>query len=156
MLTCAVRPNLPSPDRLGLVVVDHGSRRVESNTAHEQLVRDWAATREYCAVEPADMELAEPTISDAFTRCVEQGATTMVVAPYFLGPGRHWDRDIPTLAAEAAAAHPGVRWLVSAPLGPDPRLLDLLEARVAACAAHAEGTGDPCAQCTEREPCRYR
>ncbi len=69
------------------------------------------------------MELAEPSIATAFDRCVAGGATTVAVAPYFLGPGSHWDRDIPALAAAAAAGHPGVRWLVAAPLGPDPRLL---------------------------------
>ena len=48
--------------------------------------------------------LAHPEqFADAFARCVDQGATTVIVAPYFLGPGRHWDRDIPALAAQAAA-----------------------------------------------------
>jgi len=146
---------IPSTAAVGLVVVDHGSRRVESNTAHEQLVRAWAGTREYAAVEPAHMELAEPTIADAFARCVAQGATTVVVAPYFLGPGRHWDQDIPALAAAAAADHPGVRHLVSAPLGPDPRLLDLLEERVEECAARADGSTGPCDRCRATGPCRF-
>ena len=35
-------------------------------------------------VEPAHMELAEPSIATAFARCVERGATTVVVFPYFL------------------------------------------------------------------------
>jgi len=26
----------------------------------------------------------------AFDRCVARGATTVVVSPYFLSPGRHW------------------------------------------------------------------
>lgn len=146
---------LLSPETVGLVVVDHGSRRVESNIAHEEAVRAWATTRPYAAVEPAHMELAEPTIADAFARCVAAGATTVVVAPYFLGPGRHWDRDIPALAAEAAAAHPGVRHLVSAPLGPDPRLLDLLETRFEECAARAEGTTGPCDRCRDTAPCQF-
>ena len=74
----------------------------------------------YPIVEAAHMELAEPSIGTAFDRCVAAGAATVVLAPYFLGPGNHWDRDIPALAAEAAARHPGTRWLVSAPLGPHP------------------------------------
>ena len=58
-------------------------------------------------VQPAHMELAEPSIATAFDACVAAGATTVVVAPYFLGPGRHWDSDIPALAAAAAAVIPG-------------------------------------------------
>lgn len=42
-------------------------------------------------------ELADPTISDAFDRCVEQGATRIIISPYFLFPGRHWDKvSLPT------------------------------------------------------------
>lgn len=143
-------------DRVGLVVVDHGSRRSESNVAQEWLVRAWGATRPYVAVEPAHMELAEPTIGDAFDACVAAGASMVVVAPYFLGPGRHWDRDIPDLAAEAAARHAGVRHLVTAPLGPDMQLLDLLETRVRACADHIAGAGPACALCAGTDRCRIR
>ena len=35
------------------------------------------------------MELAEPSIEQAFDKCVAQGATFVVVHPYFLAPGRH-------------------------------------------------------------------
>ena len=41
-------------------------------------------------VELAHMEIAEPSIDVAFTRCVEQGATIVAVSPFFLSPGRHW------------------------------------------------------------------
>jgi sirohydrochlorin ferrochelatase len=53
----------------------------------------------------------------AFDKCVAQGATTVVVSPYFLSPGRHWAQDIPALTEAAAAKHPGVQYLVSAPIG---------------------------------------
>lgn len=149
-----MRMTTDSPSAVGLVVVDHGSRRTESNLAHERSVRSWTRSGDYVAVEPAHMELAEPSIADAFARCVEQGATTVIVAPYFLGPGRHWDRDIPALATEAAAGHPGVRFLVSAPLGPDPRLLDLLEERVTVCTARASGASVTCDRC-DGHRCRF-
>ena len=102
------------------------------------------------------MELAEPSIGTAFDRCVAAGATTVVVAPYFLGPGSHWDRDIPALAAEAAAGHPGVRWLVAAPLGPDRLLLDIVDRRVAHCLAHAAGRSEECAACAGTGRCVLR
>jgi sirohydrochlorin ferrochelatase len=127
----------PSPDarpdreRIAIVLVDHGSRVPESN---DQLLAVAAAYRRHSGrpiVEPAHMELAEPSIAAAFARCVERGATLVVVCPYFLAPGKHWSEDIPRLAAEAAKPYPAVRHVVAAPLGLDALMLDLIEKRIA-------------------------
>ncbi len=75
-------------------------------------------------VEPAHMEIAEPTIADGFARCVEQGATTVVVHPFMLAPGRHVTEDLPRLVAEAAARHQGVRFSMAAPLGSHSGVID--------------------------------
>jgi sirohydrochlorin ferrochelatase len=80
------------------------------------------------------MELAEPTIAAAYARCVERGATRVIVCPFFLGPGKHWTTDIPGLAAEAAARHPQTTFRVAHTLGVDDLILDLLAKRVAQCA----------------------
>jgi sirohydrochlorin ferrochelatase len=141
---------------LAVIVVDHGSRRSEANESLESFVRSCGHRLAYPIVEPAHMELAEPSIATAFDRCVEAGAATVVVAPYFLGPGSHWDRDIPELAAAAAARHPDVRWLVAAPLGPDPRLMDLLGDRVTHCLEHVAGTAASCPSCTGTTGCSLR
>ena len=77
------------------------------------------------------MELAEPSIATAFARCVEQGATLVVVVPYFLAPGKHWHEDIPRLAAEAAAPHAGVDMSVAPPLGLHPLMLEVIDERIA-------------------------
>jgi sirohydrochlorin ferrochelatase len=125
--------------RTGIVIVDHGSRRLESNRRHEAFVEGWRARARYAVVEPAHMELAEPSISTAFDACVAAGATTVVIAPFFLWPGNHWDRDIPALAAEASARHPDVDYLVAAPLGPHPLLIDIVDERIRHCIAHSSG-----------------
>ena len=141
---------------VAVIVVDHGTRRAEANTGFEAFVRASSGQLPYSVVEPAHMELAEPSIATAFDRCVAAGAGTIAIAPYFLGPGNHWDRDIPALAEAAAAGHPGVRWLVAAPLGPDPRLLDLAGQRLAHCLAHVDGHTDECAACVGTDRCTLR
>ena len=78
-------------DAVGLVVVDHGSRRPEANRSHEEFVRAWPARGAVRTVQAAHMELSEPSLATAFDACVAAGATTVVIAPYFLGPGQHWD-----------------------------------------------------------------
>jgi sirohydrochlorin ferrochelatase len=140
----------------GIIIVDHGSRRDEANRRHESFVREWRGRGGYDIVEPAHMELAEPSIADAFDACVVAGATTVVVVPYFLWPGRHWDQDIPALAAEAAARHPGVSHLVAAPLGPHPLLATIVEQRIEHCLAHVAGEGPECEACVGSGRCRLR
>jgi hypothetical protein len=125
-----------APDRrVGIVIVDHGSRRAESNTMLETVARLFAErfAARHEIVEPAHMEMAEPSIATAFDRCVARGATHVMVCPFFLGPGKHWTQDIPGLTADAAKAHPGATYHVSMPLGIDDLILDLLEKRVNGC-----------------------
>ena len=143
-------------ERVGVVVVDHGSRRPEANRWHEEFVRGFPGEGEYATVEPAHMEIAEPSIATAFAACVAAGAATVVVVPYFLWPGSHWSEDIPALAAEAASAHPGVRYLVAAPLGPHPALAGIVEGRVAHCLAHAAGEAPECEVCAGTGGCAFR
>jgi sirohydrochlorin ferrochelatase len=115
-----------------IIIVDHGSRNAESNELLNVVAQQFAAqfARHYSIVEPAHMELAGPTIEQAFARCVARGAWRVVVCPYFLGPGKHWTVDIPRLVAAAALSHPGVEFEVTAPLGVDDLILKLLAKRI--------------------------
>jgi sirohydrochlorin ferrochelatase len=119
----------------GIIIVDHGSRREESNKLLEEIAALFARrfSERFDVVEPAHMELAEPSIGTAYDRCVKRGATRVVVCPFFLGPGKHWTADIPRLAAEAAAAHPNTEYHVTMPLGIDDLILELLAKRVGFC-----------------------
>jgi len=134
---------------LGVILVDHGSRREESNRLLVEVVRHFSESSGLPLVEPAHMELAEPSIATAFARCVERGAKTVVVFPYFLLPGRHWYEDIPRLTADAAKSHPGVEFLVTAPFGHHPLMFDVIGQRIARCLAHAQGDAAACDACDD-------
>ena len=122
----------------GIIIVDHGSRRDESNRMLEEIASLFAARFDeaYGIVEPAHMELAEPSIATAYARCVERGAARIVVAPFFLGPGKHWTQDIPRLTAEAAARFPNSTYHITPTLGIDDLILELLNKRVQGCVAN--------------------
>jgi sirohydrochlorin ferrochelatase len=130
---------LPTPDRLpeprnertGIVLVDHGSRRQASNRMLEEVAAAFEQQSRWAIVEPAHMELAEPSIATAFRRCVERGATYVVVFPYLLSPGRHWKEDIPRLAAEAAIPY-SVQHVVAEPFGVHPLMLEIIDERIEA------------------------
>jgi sirohydrochlorin ferrochelatase len=125
------QPSLPPRDRIGVIVVDHGSRRAESNELLLQVVALFRQHSGYAIVEPAHMELAEPSIATALDRCLARGAELVVVHPYFLLPGRHWQRDIPAIVAAAAEKHPGVRCKITPPLGLHPLMATIMSARIA-------------------------
>lgn len=141
------------PQRLGIIVVDHGSRRTASNELLNEVVALFERVSGMPLVEPAHMELAEPSIAAAFTKCVERGAETVVVFPYFLSPGRHWSQDIPALAAEAASRHPGTRYQVTSPLGLHELMAEVMGERIVQCLSRSLHDGDPCDLCRPTGGC---
>jgi sirohydrochlorin ferrochelatase len=113
-----------------VVLVDHGSRE---RAANAQLARIARALRRRLAgrrVAVAHLSLVAPGVAEAVAACVARGAREVVVVPYFLAPGRHATRDVPRLAREAAARHPGVRVRVAAALGVHSGLVDAVCDRV--------------------------
>ncbi len=124
--------------KTGIIIVDHGSRRTQSNELLEEVARAFGQRfAETYDIEPAHMELAEPSIATAYATCVKRGATRIVVCPFFLGPGKHWTSDIPRLAAEAAVDHPGTKYHVTMPLGIDDLILELLFKRANFCSGNS-------------------
>ena len=112
-------------ERRAVLLVDHGSRRAQANALLDEvagLVKQRLGVGSI--VEPAHMEIAEPTVARGFSRCVEQGATKIVVHPFMLAPGRHVTEDLPRLIAEAAKGHEGVTFTMAAPLGSHAGVID--------------------------------
>ncbi len=148
--------NIADLARTGIVVVDHGSTRAESNQMLEQFVEMFRGQSHYRIIELAHMTLAEPSIATAFDRCVARGATSVAVSPYFLSPGRHWRKDIPALTAEAAKKHPSVTYLVAAPIGLHPMMCQVIQSRIDYCLSHAAGKVPECDVCQGTGHCVMR
>lgn len=114
-----------------LLIVDHGSRRKESNESVQQIAEMMRERFGFGIVHYAHMELAEPTIQQGFDACVADGAEEVIVHPYFLGLGRHVTIDIPDLVKEAANHHPGVAFRITDPLGVDLKIGEVILERIA-------------------------
>ena len=115
----------------GIVLVDHGSLRAEANEMMvpvTDLVQSMAG--DGVVVRYAHMDLAPPTVAEAFAQCVKAGADDVVVFPYMLSPGRHSTTDIPRMVAEAAKAHPGVSYSVTPAFGVHEKLGEVVLERV--------------------------
>jgi sirohydrochlorin ferrochelatase len=112
--------------RTALLLIAHGSRHAEANDDLEYVVSQMRSRGPYAIVEPAFLELAEPTADQAGTRCVEQGARRVIVLPYFLAAGVHVRRDLTEICRHLAHRYPGVEFRLAEPLGRHPLLLEVL------------------------------
>jgi len=111
-----------------LLVVAHGSRRDASNDEVRQLTDTLRALAgdEYAQVECAFLELAQPSIPDGIDCCIAEGASEVVILPYFLSAGRHVVSDIPKIVADSQARHPTVSLRIAPYLGRAPSLVNSL------------------------------
>ena len=122
-----------APASVGIIIVDHGSKVAAANERLERLCEGYATTRapKHWVVRPAHMELASPSIGEAFDALVEAGCATIVCHPFFLSQGRHVREDVPALLDEAASRH-NIPYSLTPPLGEAPALLDLVHDVVSA------------------------
>lgn len=115
-----------------VIIVDHGSRRAEANDMLLSLAAMYKSHSKAPIVEAAHMEMAVPSIADAYNRCVEQGAKHIICHPFFLAPGRHVQEDIPLLMKEASIQHPHVTYTITEPLGVQSGVIELISQAIEA------------------------
>ncbi len=113
-----------------ILILDHGSKNADSNSRLARFAERIAAARPGWRVTHAHMELAEPDLPTAIEALVTAGATLVDVHLHFLGSGYHVQETIPELIDAARARHPEVRIRVSAPVGDDPRLAEIVIERL--------------------------
>lgn len=111
-----------------ILLVAHGSRRAESNAEIAQLSARLAskAKAQFEIVEHAFLELCEPLIPDGIQACLDKGATSVSVVPYFLARGTHVADDIPEQVAIKQAEHPDMDIHITDYLGTSDELVDVL------------------------------
>ncbi|QMU60590.1 MAG: cobalamin biosynthesis protein CbiX [Gammaproteobacteria bacterium] len=102
-----------------LLLIAHGSRRQASNDEVRKLTKNLEQhiDGEFSIIECAFLELAEPSIPDGVSACVQKGADSVTVLPYFLSAGRHVITDIPEELKKAQNIHPRVSIKTSPYLG---------------------------------------
>lgn len=128
--------------RTAIVMIAHGSRRAEANAQLLQMVRHVRQHSPADLVEPAFLELAEPTIPAAVRSCVDRGAHRVLLFPYFLSSGVHVTRDLDGYRRRFAAEFPHVQFVLTRPLGAHPTLPSLVVDLLAECADSDRSGGD--------------
>jgi len=126
------RLNSINHTKIGVIIVDHGSRVKEANDALLSIVQKYKLYSGLSIVEGAHMEMSEPSIAAAFDQCVKQGANRIICHPYFLSKGRHVKEDIPSLLENAALQYrdKDVSYVLTDPIGMQDQILQLIDASV--------------------------
>jgi len=93
-----------------LLLVSHGSRRSQSNTEVIELTEKIRPLTEgrFEIVRAAFLELADPLIPQGIEQCIKDGASSVMVLPYFLAAGRHVAEDIPEIVEQAQRDYPDI------------------------------------------------
>ncbi|WP_241010656.1 sirohydrochlorin chelatase [Mycobacterium camsae] len=99
-------------DTLGVLVVAIGSSNAAANARTAEVAPRLAAGTRWAAVATAFATHREPSLAESVHRLRDQGARRVVIAPWFLAPGRIPDR-VQRFAAETGVA-------MAAPLGAHP------------------------------------
>ncbi|MEK7298708.1 MAG: CbiX/SirB N-terminal domain-containing protein [Candidatus Margulisiibacteriota bacterium] len=114
---------MSTPKNRCLILIVHGSRDprwcypFESHTKSLQM--DCGAT----SVKLAYMEIARPTLLEAATAAVNEGATEVFVLPLFMAGGGHVDHDIPVLVDEVGKTFPELSVLMLPAIGEHPAVV---------------------------------
>ena len=83
----------------------------------------------YPIVQVSFLELAEPGIEAGGELCASAGATDVILLPYFLSAGVHFQDDLRAARERLSERYPAVRFVLADPLGRHPLLLDVVEDR---------------------------
>jgi len=124
-----------SQTKKALILIDHGSTVEEANNLLAKIkgkISDYPGC-DFDIIEYCHMELAPPTLEEAFTRCVHSGAGEIVVHPYFLAPGRHSKTDIPEMVETISIKYPDIRCKITEPLGLHDKIIEVIIDRANSC-----------------------
>jgi sirohydrochlorin ferrochelatase len=118
------------PVRTAILLIAHGSRQQTPNDDLHALAARLREQGSYDIVESSFLELAEPELKAGGDKCVELGATRVLMIPYFLSQGVHLLRDLAAARDELNRRHPAAEFRLGAPLGPHPLLDQLVRERI--------------------------
>lgn len=111
-----------------LLLIAHGSRRKQSNDEVVALTDRLKlnCSEQYQIIHAGFLELAKPSIPDGIKKCVDEGATSIVVLPYFLNSGRHVVEDIPHIVNDTKPHYPNIGIKIAPHLGASNLMMQLL------------------------------
>jgi len=122
---------MTSPCKVALLLIAHGSKRQAANNDLVTLAEMLRDKNIFDQIEIAYLEVVEPTIPQGACACIEQGATEVLMFPYFLSAGNHVQHDLEQHRLQLANEYRHVRFTLCPPLGLHPLMIDIVCDRIA-------------------------
>ena len=125
---------------VGLVLIGHGSEFGSYKETVQRLADIIRKRSHFSTVKIGFMEITSPSIRDALSSAVKEGAEKLVVVPVLLAESRHTMQDIPRMLGMEKGQHRGtlsfesrgdVEVAYCKPIGADGRLADIILDRAA-------------------------
>ncbi len=110
----------------GYIVFAHGSSLEPANEAVRVTAQRAARRAGWEKFAAAFLGGGAPDLLSAVEQLAEDGASRIVVVPYFLTLGLHLERDLPALVEQARRARPDVEIDLAPPLDGHPALIEAL------------------------------
>ncbi len=113
-----------------ILLIGHGALNKASGAA---MIRHAALLRQEGLAPIATagfLNFSEPTFAQALARCVEKGASEVIVQPYFLIEGYYVNTQLRKLVEAALIDYPKLKIRMSLPFGDHPALAELVIERV--------------------------
>src|SRR5690349_18477647 len=83
-----------SDDTRAVILIGHGSLRAGAGAAMIRLAERAHAAGVAPIVSAGFLNYSQPTFGEALAGCVENGATEVIIQPYFLIPGKYVRSDL--------------------------------------------------------------
>ncbi|WP_332643775.1 sirohydrochlorin chelatase [Aeromicrobium sp.] len=113
-----------------LIALAHGSRDPRSAATINALTELVACMRPDLRVEPAFLDLAEPSFDEAVDRLVAEGHQEIVVVPLLLSEAYHARVDVPAVIEAAVKRHDGIQVHATRVLGMESAFFNVLDKRL--------------------------
>ena len=109
-----------------IVVFAHGSPIESANDAVRAVAEQARRAGGFDRAEVAFLEPSHPDLAEATGRLSGEGATRILVVPYFLTLGLHLQRDLPRIVEDVARLFPQIEMRVTPPLDGHPALAGIV------------------------------
>ncbi len=114
----------------GIILLGHGSRREEANEEIREIARMVASSQQGAFYETAYLSIAQPDLSEAVEKLVQQGVNRIIVTPVFLVTGNHIARDIPEEIEKLKPSYPGIEFIMTGHIGTHPGVAEIVKQRI--------------------------
>lgn len=113
-----------------VLYISHGTRVKNGVQQAKVFIESCIAQIPLAIQEICFLELVDPSIHSGIERCVQRGATEIIIQPVLLLAAGHVKKDIPKEVREASKDFPDMTFIYSSPFGVDPTIIDILSDRL--------------------------